>query len=148
MSAHPIPLTPSLTALLLFAAWTFLLLLWIALLRLRVTLAGERRANAFSPAGDDVSAFSGRLCRAHANCVENLPVFAAVILVAHLSGQAAITDPLALWALAARLVQSVTHLISTRVRAVLLRFAAMLVQMGLLAFWFMQLMLGGPAAAL
>jgi len=58
----------SLLALLLYATWTLLLLAGIAALRVAKTLSGERRANQFSPSGEDVSPFSGRLCRAHANC--------------------------------------------------------------------------------
>jgi uncharacterized MAPEG superfamily protein len=132
-------MTTSAIALLGFAAWTLLLLMGIALLRSGYTLFGGRRANAFAVSGEDVSPFSGRLCRAHANCYECLPAFAAIICVAHFSGQTAITDPLALWALAARLGQSSVHLISTRTRAVALRFSLLMVQWVIQAIWVIQL---------
>ncbi len=105
----------------------------IALLRSYYTLAKGRYANSFKTTGEDVSAFSARLCRAHANCYENLPIFAALVAVAAFSGHSALTDPLALWVLAARVGQSSVHLISTRNRAVMLRFSLLMVQ------WLMQL---------
>ena len=133
-------MTHSLFALLGFATWTLLLLAGIALLRCCYTLIGERRANGFAVSGEDVSPFSGRLCRAHANCYENLPAFAAIIAVAALSGNAHITDPLALWALAARITQSSIHLISTRNRAVIARFSMLMVQWVIQAYWIVQIL--------
>ena len=133
-------MTNSLIALLGFAAWTLLLLVGIAMLRSYYTLIGERRANGFAVTGEDVSPFSGRLCRAHANCYENLPAFAAIITAAALSGNAAITDPLALWVLAARVAQSTVHLISTRNRAVMLRFSLLMVQWVIQVVWMAQIL--------
>ena len=133
-------MTNSLLALLGFAAWTLLLLMGIALLRSYYTLLGGRYANSFAVMGEDVSPFSARLCRAHANCYENLPTFAAIIAVAALSGNAQITEPLALWALAARVAQSTVHLISTRNRAVMLRFSLLMVQWVIQAVWMTQIL--------
>lgn len=133
-------MTHSLLALLGFAAWTLLLLMGIALLRSYYTLLGGRYANSFAVMGEDVSPFSARLCRAHANCYENLPAFAAIIAVAALSGNAQITEPLALWALAARVAQSTVHLISTRNRAVMLRFSLLMVQWVIQAVWMTQIL--------
>ena len=83
-------------ALVAYASWTLALVFAIACLRASLTLRGKRAANAFSVTGDDVSPFSGRLCRAHANCVENLPVFAviviAVIMVILMTGSQFITQ--------------------------------------------------------
>jgi uncharacterized MAPEG superfamily protein len=133
-------MTNSLIALLGFAAWTLLLLISIAMLRSYYTLSGQRRANGFAVSGEDVSPFSGRLCRAHANCYESLPAFAAIIAVAALSGNSHITDPLALWALAARVAQSSIHLISTRNRAVIARFSMLMVQWVIQAYWIVQIL--------
>ena len=129
----------SVIALLSYAAWSICLLGAIALLRLVVTLQGRRAANSFSIAGDDVSPFSGRLCRAHANCYENLPAFASIIVVAAISGDTSITDPLALWALLARVGQSTIHIISTSNRAVKLRFAFLFTQFVIQIVWIIQL---------
>jgi uncharacterized MAPEG superfamily protein len=133
-------MSSSLLALLGYAAWTLTLLGGIAMLRSYYTLVGGRYANSFKTTGEDVSAFSARLCRAHANCYENLPAFAAIIAVAALSGSAAITDPLALWVLAARIAQSTAHLISTRNRAVILRFSFLMVQWVIQLVWVVQLL--------
>ena len=136
----------SLVALLGYAAWTLILLSVIAGLRTTLTLSGKRAANAFSPAGDDVSPFSHRLCRAHANCCENLPVFGAIIAVAVLSGQAQVTDGLALWVLGARVAQSLIHLISTSEVAVMARFGALGVQIAIEASWIVSLARSGLAS--
>ncbi len=134
-------MNPSLAALLIYAAWTLLLVTAIAALRVQVSMSGQRRPNAFSPSGEDVSPFSGRLCRAHANCYENLPTFAALIAVALWSGQAAVTDSLALTVVAARVVQSSVHLVSTRNKAVLVRFLFMAVQVVIQAYWVLRLLM-------
>jgi uncharacterized MAPEG superfamily protein len=53
-----------------------------------------------------VSAFQVRACRVHANCYENLPVFASLVLGAALAGKAAITNPLAMVAVYSRVMSS------------------------------------------
>jgi uncharacterized MAPEG superfamily protein len=133
-------MTNSTLALLGYAAWMLALLGGIALLRTYYTLIGGRYANSFKTTGEDVSAFSARLCRAHANCYENLPIFAALIAVAAFSGNASITDPLALLLLAARICQSTVHLISTRNRAVILRFSFLMVQVVIQLIWVVKLL--------
>ena len=129
----------SILALVGYAGWTLALLGMIAVLRTTLTLSGRRQANSFKPDGGDVSPFSARLCRAHANCCENLPVFAAVVLAAAVSGQAAVTDPLAPWVLVARVGQSSVHLASTSNEAVTLRFGLFAVQYAVLAWWAVRL---------
>lgn len=130
---------PSVLALLGYSTWTLLLLAGIAVLRTSVTVSGGRPANSFSPAGDDVSAFSGRLCRAHANCYEFFPVFGGLLAVALFAQRTQVTDPLALWALAARVVQSSIHLVSTSEAAVRARFAFFLIQFIIMAYWCVRL---------
>ena len=127
-------------AILLYAVWMLLLLVVLATLRSALTLSGARAANDFSPTGDDVSPFSARLCRAHANCYEFFPVFGGVLLVAHLSGSTHVTDPLALWALGARVGQSGVHLASTSPQAVMVRFGFFLAQVVIVAYWAVRLL--------
>jgi uncharacterized MAPEG superfamily protein len=136
-------MSPSALALIGYAAWTVSLLLGIVLLRTVLTLKRARAANSFAPWGEDVSPFSARLCRAHANCYENLAVFAALILLAMVTGHGEITDPLARWALAARVAQSTVHLISISEMAVTVRVTFLLVQLGIEAYWIVQLGLLG-----
>jgi uncharacterized MAPEG superfamily protein len=127
--------SPSAAALVGFAAWTLFLLALIAVLRGSLTLSGRRAANSFGVDGSDVSPFAHRLCRAHANCFESLPAFAALVLVALVTGHAEVTDPLAPWALGARVGQSTVHLVSTSSLAVQLRFAFFLVQFAIQVWW-------------
>lgn len=125
-------MSPSAVALVGFAAWTLFLVLLIGLYRGSLVIAGKRAPNQFDPGGADVGEFSRRVCRAHANCYENLPVFGALVAVALVTGQTAATDGLALWVLGARIAQSIVHLASTSNMAVNVRFVLYLAQ------WFMM----------
>ncbi len=136
-------MSPSALALIGYAGWTVLLLLWIVLLRTVLVLKNGYASNSFAPWGEDVSPFSARLCRAHANCYENLAVFAALVLLALVTDNAGLTDSLARWVLAARVAQSVVHLISTSEMAVNVRVTFLLVQLGIEAYWIVQLGLLG-----
>lgn len=133
-------MTPTGFALLGFVGWTVLLLLSLGAFRTSLVLGGRRAANDFKPDGSDVSPFSNRLCRAHANCYENLPSFAAVALLALVMQRNGITDPLALWFVGARVGQSVVHLVSTSPAAVTARFALFGVQQLILIYWLVRLL--------
>lgn len=132
-------MTPTATALLGYTAWTLFLLALLIVSRTTAVMAGKKRANSFSPLGEDVEGFARRLTRAHANCYENLPIAAAVLLYAIAEAQTAVTDGLAYIFLAARILQSVTHLASTSNQAVTVRFAFFLVQVGILIYWLLGL---------
>ncbi len=136
-------MSPSALALVGYVAWTILLAATIVSYRTVLVLKKERAANDFLPSGEDVSPFSNRLCRAHANCYENLPAFAALILLAMVTDNADITDSLARWVLVARVAQSTVHLISVSEMAVSLRAVLLLVQLGIEAYWVVQLGLLG-----
>jgi uncharacterized MAPEG superfamily protein len=136
-------MSPSALALVGYAAWSLLFAISIVTYRTGLVLAKKHTANGFDPSGSDVSEFSGRLCRAHANTYENLPIFGALILVAIATGNAAITDPLARWVLVARVAQSIVHLISTSEIAVMIRATLFSVQLGIMAYWVVQLGLLG-----
>jgi uncharacterized MAPEG superfamily protein len=132
-------MTPSAVALLGFSGWTILLVGMLGLFRTGLVFGGKKRANEFRASGEDLQGFGQRLTRAHANCYENLPVAGAVLLYAISTGQTAITDDLAMAFLGARLLQSLTHIISTASPAVLLRFAFFGVQMAILTIWILRL---------
>ena len=127
-------------ALLGYIGWMLVLLTVLGGLRGFLTISGKRAANDFDPGGDDVSPFSARLCRAHANCYEFFPIAGGLMLLALATGRAATTDPLASWLLLARLAQSATHLTSTSVMAVQVRFAFFLAQAIICAWWVVALM--------
>ena len=76
-----------------------------------------------------------RLARAHANCVEGLPIFGGLLLIAFVAGKSSVTDSLAYLFLAARILQSFIHLSSLSPLAVTLRFSAFSVQMGIGMYW-------------
>ncbi len=139
-------MSPSALALVGYVAWMLLLAITILLFRTALVLAKKRAANSFSPGGEEVSPLANRLCRAHANCYENLPIFGALILLALVTDNAGITDSLARWVLVARVAQSTVHLISTSELAVTLRATFHSVQLGIEAYWVVQLGLLGFAA--
>lgn len=130
---------PSAVALLGYAGWTILLVTCIGLQRGALTLSGQRAPNSFRTDGTDISPFGQRLARAHANCYENLPIFAAIVLAAIATGHSSITDPLAPWALTARIAQSTTHVLSTSSPAVMIRFTFFLVQILIEIWWLIRL---------
>src|SRR2546426_879354 len=107
------PMSSSILALICFATWTILMSLVMVNHRVFYVLSGRRKINTFTPDGVAVSPFQARACRVHANCYENLPVFAALVLGAVVSGRSAVTDSLAMVAVYARIVQSAVHLVST-----------------------------------
>ena len=125
----------SLLALTGFVAWTLFLLVLMESLRSRLVLLKAVPSNGFQPDNGNLSPFMQRLSRAHANCLEGLPVFGGLLVIAALAGQTAITDPLALVLLGARVVQSLIHLASLSVMAVNLRFTAFAVQMLIALYW-------------
>ncbi len=133
-------MTPTATTLLLLVAWFLLLLLTLGFLRTSLVMTGKRAANSFAPSGDDMADFGKRLTRAHANCYENLPAAAAVLLYAIATSQTGMTDGLAYIFLGARIAQSVAHLISTSRPLVTIRFAFFVVQVVILAFWVLKLL--------
>jgi uncharacterized MAPEG superfamily protein len=116
-------------------AWTLLLLILMESMRARLVATGRIAGNTFRPDNSNLSPFMQRLARAHANCVESLPVFGGLLLAAIATGRTALTDPLAPWLLAARIVQSGAHLVSLSVGAVNVRFAAFVVQLGICVYW-------------
>lgn len=130
-----------------FATWTLLLLLgtvgayrWSRILTGRVPI---REFRADQVEGAD---WYKRAMRAHANCIENLPVFGAIVFALYVSGVATpLAGLLAVVILVARIVQSLVHvsLVQTnRVSAV--RFAFFCVQI-ICFLWLAGLVVGHAA---
>ena len=128
-------MTPTLFALTGFVAWSLALLVLMETIRSKMVMTGEVKANGFNPENSNLSPFMQRLARAHANCVEGLPIFSGLMLIAVVAGQSAVTDSLALVFLCARVVQSLIHLSSLSAIAVTLRFSAFAVQMAIAVYW-------------
>lgn len=129
----------TLLALLGFISWALALLVLMEVIRSKLVLAGEVAANGFNPQNSNLSPFMQRLARAHANCLEGLPIFGGLMVVAILAGRSGVTDPLAYTLVAARIVQSTIHLASTSSAAVTTRFVAFAVQVGIAVYWAIKL---------
>jgi uncharacterized MAPEG superfamily protein len=131
-----------------FAAWTLLTLFgsigvyrWSLILMGRASLA-EWRADL--PQGSD---WYQRAMRAHMNCVENLPVYAAIVVAMTASGlQSSVVDRLAVTMLAARIGQTLTHIALPPTNAASsLRFALFLIQaVGMIAMGVLVAVIPGP----
>jgi uncharacterized MAPEG superfamily protein len=123
-------MTTPLWVLLGFAGWTLLLLTvtigvfrWSHILTGRDALADFR---ADKPHGD----FYRRAMRAHANCIENLPIYTAIVVVASvLRVRGPALDALAVALLCARVAQSIVHVAFVETnRTVAVRFGFYSVQ--------------------
>jgi len=126
-----------------FAFWTLILVLSIATFRAVSDLILKRgiAINGFKPDGSDVPGFGQRLTRAHLNSLEVLPIFAAVVLIASLAGQMALLEPTVMYILYARVAQSIAHLISTSIIAVLFRGIFFVIQVALLVSYIWQIIM-------
>lgn len=135
-------MSSTLLALLGFVGWTLALLVLMEVVRSWLVLGRHMPANGFQPDNGNLSPFMQRLARAHANCLEGLPIFGTLMIVAMVTGRTAVTDPAALVLLGARIVQSSIHLASLSSTAVMLRFTAFAVQLGIAAYWTVRLIAG------
>lgn len=118
-------------ALLGFAVWTLLVLQFgIGVPRISAVLAKRARPGSFNPSLVHGSERYQRTMRAHLNCVENLPIFVALVLLgAHLGMAGWQFQYAAAAVLPARMLQTVAHISSGRDRVVLARFTAFTVQL-------------------
>jgi uncharacterized MAPEG superfamily protein len=128
-------------ALLGFAAWTALLVLGVFLYRgLRFVTGTPINSwpRGTKTAGD--AAFVNRLQDAHANCLENLPVFAVIVLGAAAAGRLDTIAALTPWVLYARVGQSLVHLSGVGQLQVLVRATFWGVQLGLMLWMLFKLL--------
>ena len=135
-------MNPTLFALTGFVTWALLLLVLMEAIRTKLVMTGAVPANGFSPDNSNLSPFMQRLARAHVNCVEGLPIFGGLMLIAVIAGKSSVTDSLALVFLGARVLQSIIHLASLSATAVTLRFTAFAVQMAIAVYWAFALLTG------
>jgi len=118
-------------SLLGFAIWTLIVPLGaVAFYRWSRILTGGARINDFPADAVTGLDWYRRAMRAHANCVENLPVFASVVLLMSLIGVAGSwADALTLVVLIGRMLQSSVHIFwKETVLTVSIRFACFLLQ--------------------
>ena len=98
---------------LVYLSWTAVLavLLWVPYIAAGAAKFGFLTAEDYKiPPSRDLPEWVGRAHRAHLNLLENLPSFAALVLVAHVSGAANSTTAMAaavfFWS---RIVQTLVH---------------------------------------
>ena len=134
-------------AVLYYLLWMVVLMLINVGHRIPLVLMGKKAANYWTRGNStDDAGFIVRAGHAHANCVENFALFAAVVLIAAAVGQSALVNGLAAYVLYARVAQSVAHLIGTSFLLVLARATFFLIQVVLVAYMAIQL-LGATVAA-
>lgn len=125
-------MTTPLWSLFAFALWTLVpMLACVGGFRVGSVLLGKAAPNAWPTHKEHQGPeFYKRAMRAHVNCVENLPVFGALVIVAHLAGITSPTVDLACQVtVAARIGQTATHIASGSSMGVNLRFAFFCVQL-------------------
>ncbi|HEY9547299.1 MAG TPA: MAPEG family protein [Solimonas sp.] len=130
----------AMTALIGFAAWTLALVMIVLLWRVIEILRGKPanswgRGNAIACPG-----LVTRAEHAHLNALENLPLFAVIVLAATALGKTAAVETVACWVLYARIAQSLVHLISVSSIMVTVRATFYFVQIGLFIYLFWSLL--------
>lgn len=131
-------MTP-MNALLAFAAWTLLLVLLVLSYRSVKILTGTpadswTRGKAIADPG-----WVTRITHAHLNCLENLPIFAALVLVAGVEGKTASIMVIAQVVFYARVVQTIVHMIGVSHWLVNIRGTFWIIQIIVFAIMFARL---------
>ena len=124
-------MTTPIWMLLGFAAWTVLLLsLTIGVYRWMEIFSGRAQVNAFRADQVEGAGWYKRAMRAHVNCIENLPVFCAIVFALYVSGVGGGTvDALCIAVLVARILQSLCHVCFEQTNVVVtVRFTFFFVQ--------------------
>jgi uncharacterized membrane protein YecN with MAPEG domain len=126
-------MTIALYCWLAFAVWTLgLLAFTVGVYRWNLILRGARDIHTFrADASEDSPDWYRRATRAHLNCVENLPVFGAIVAVATFARVSSLAfDVLACTVVVARVAQSLTHVsFPISARSVAVRFTFFSIQL-------------------
>ena len=118
-------LSPPMQAAFLFASWTVLMIVALGGVRVSLIVAKKRKPGGWQkPPADGREDLPYRLYRAHANCVENLPiVFVLLFAAEHAGADVNTVGNLGLFIVGARVLQSLAHAYSTRARVITVRFS-------------------------
>ena len=141
-------MTTPLWVLLAFSIWTLLVLFFgVGIYRVHRVLSGQAEMTEFRGGVDEGAPIYCRAMRAHANCVEDLPIYAALAVTAAIAGiDTPRLDQLAIAILIARIGQSLVHMIFPETKATVgVRFAFFSVQ--LVAFFWMAIIIATTALA-
>lgn len=115
-----------------FATWTILLLAsTIGVYRWILIFAGRMPVNGFRAEQPEGADWYKRSMRAHANCIESLPVFGAIVLALGASGTGGtLVDVASVAVLAARVAQSLVHVCVRQTSPVVaVRFSFLMIQL-------------------
>jgi uncharacterized MAPEG superfamily protein len=115
-----------------FAAWTVLLLAaTVGVYRWTRILSGRASVSSFRADQVEGEDWYRRSMRAHANCLENLPVFGAIVLALYVGAvRGPVIDVLSVVVLASRVLQSLVHVSHVQTDAfVTVRFSFLSVQL-------------------
>lgn len=128
-------MTPAFTAVLLYAAWAMLLALFYAFPRVPKALMGKLSIDSWerNKTNPDPE-FMQRAKGAHLNCLENFPLFAAVVCIAALLNKSEVVNALGMFVLYARVAQSVCHILGTSFVLIMARATFFLAQVAM-TFW-------------
>lgn len=141
-------MTTPLWALLGFAVWTLVVLMAaVGVRRWTLILTGRAQLTDFPADAPHGSTAYRRAVRAHLNCVENLPVFAAIVLIAAVTHVTTPTmDALAIAFVAARVSQTLVHVSVNETNAtVLVRFGFFLIQIVAMFLMALEVVRHAPA---
>ena len=128
-------MTTTATALIYLVMWSVALTVLLIGVRGAAVSRGEKALNAFQADGRDLGGFGLRVTRAHANSLENLACAAALMLLAIATGHAEVTNGLAMVLVACRVGQSVVHIASGAMGAVLVRATLFTAQVVIWVMW-------------
>ena len=115
-----------------FAAWTLALLMaTVGVYRWGLIIFAKAGIASFPPEAREGAGWYQRGTRAHANCIENLPVFGAIVFLLTAIGlEGPMVNALCIATLAARIVQSCVHISHVQTNAfVAVRFSFYSVQL-------------------
>jgi uncharacterized MAPEG superfamily protein len=124
-------MSQSLWMVLGFAVWTLLVLIaGVGVRRWVLVLQGQAALTSFPADTPHGSVPYRRAVRAHANCLETLPVFAAIVLIGAVSGlDSPATAVLSATTLGARVAQTCVHMLfRERALTIAVRFTFFLAQ--------------------
>ena len=115
-----------------FAAWTVILLAaTVGVYRWTRILSGHVSVSSFRADQVEGEDWYRRSMRAHANCIENLPVFGAIVVALYVAGLGGpVINVLSVLVLISRVLQSLVHVSHVQTDAfVAVRFSLLCVQL-------------------
>jgi len=128
-------------AVLLYIVWIIALVMIYAGPRIPMAAVTDKRMDSWerNKAPTD-AAFFMRAKGAHLNCMENFPLFAAIVFVGAFMSKSAVVDAVAAYVLYLRIAQGVTHMIGDSSPLVLVRASFFAAQAGLMLYMIWGLM--------